>query len=95
MTNSTIDKARDLIRNKPYLAWSTKNYSELSPQSILESIISYGDWSDFMSITKLFGMDQSVRLFEEIKNKRRSNLRTQTANYFTKYFEKHAQRDTL
>jgi len=90
MINSTIDKARDLIRNKPYLAWSTKNYNELSPQCILESVIGYGDWSDFISLTELFGMTQSARLFEEIKNKRRSNLRTQTTNYFTKYFEKHA-----
>ena len=90
MTNSTLDKARGLIRDKPYLVWATKNYDELSPQSILEGVISYGDWSDFMFLTELFGMDQSARLFEEIKNKRRSNLRIQTVNYFTKYFEKHA-----
>lgn len=90
MIDSAIDKARDLIRNKPYLAWSTKNYNELSPQSILESVINYGDWSDFVFLTELFGMNQSARLFEEIKNKRRNNLRIQTANYFTKYFEKHA-----
>lgn len=90
MISSTIDKARDLIRNKPYLAWSTKNYNELSPQSILESVISYGDWSDFTALTKLFGITQSAELFEEIKNKRRSNLRPQTINYFTKYFKKYA-----
>ena len=90
MTNSTLDKARGLIRDKPYLVWATKNYDELSPQSIFEGVISYGDWSDFMFLTELFGMDQSARLFEEIKDKRRSNLRIQTVNYFTKYFEKHA-----
>lgn len=90
MTDSTVDKARDLIRNKPYLAWSTKNYDELSPQSIFESVISYGDWSDFVLLTELFGMSQSAKLFREITNKRRNNLRTQTVNYFTKYFEKYA-----
>jgi hypothetical protein len=89
MTEAALEQARNLIRNKPYLAWSTKNYSELTPQSILESVISYGDWSDFVTLTKLFGMQQSAVLFENIKNKHRSNLRFQTTNYFTKYFEKH------
>ncbi|MEN9389520.1 MAG: hypothetical protein RLY61_604 [Candidatus Parcubacteria bacterium] len=90
MLDTPINKARDLIKTKPYLAWSTKNYDELTPQSILESIIGYGDWADFISFTEIFGMIQSARLFEEIKNKPRSNLRIQTVNYFTKYFAKHA-----
>ena len=90
MTDIAINKARDLIKNKPYLAWSTKNYAELSPQSILESVISYGDWPDFMSLIDLFGMNTSAKLFEEIKNKRRNNLRPQTVSYFTRYFEKYA-----
>lgn len=70
--------------------WSIRNYEDLSPESILESVISYGDWPDFVKLTEIFGMKQSAELFKEIKNRRRTNLRPRTDNYFTKYFEKHA-----
>lgn len=70
--------------------WSTKSHNELSAESIFESAISYGDWSDFLKLIEIFGMKESMMLFKKIKNKRRSNLRPQTANYFTKYFDKHA-----
>jgi len=90
MTNHDIQKARELIKSKPYLMWSTQNYDGLSPESIFESVISYGDWSDFVKLTEIFGLKQSAELFKKIKSKQRSNLRPQTANYFTKYFEKHA-----
>ena len=69
--------------------WATQNYDDLSPESILESVISYGDWLDFVKLTEIFGIKQSAELFKEIKSKRRTNLRPQTTNYFTKYFEKH------
>ncbi|HAZ29814.1 TPA: hypothetical protein DCY43_03695 [candidate division WWE3 bacterium] len=90
MTDFNIKEARQLIKDKPYLMWSTKSYDELSPQSILESVINYGDWPDFERLIAIFGLKQSSELFKDIKNKRRTNLRPKTVNYFTKYFEKHA-----
>ena len=95
MTNDQIQKARLVIKNKPYLMWSTKNYDELSPESVFENVINYGDWADFITIKEIFGIKQSSDLFNEIKRKRRSNLTPQTINYFTKYFNKYAQRDTF
>ena len=90
MTNSNIQEARELIKSKPYLVWSTQNYDELSPERILESVVSYGDWPDFLKLIKIFGLKQSAQLFNEIKTKRRTNLSPQTTHYFTNYFEKYA-----
>lgn len=91
MTDSSIQEARELIKSRPYLMWSTKNYSELSPESILENVISYGDWTDFKQLVKIFGIKQCAKLFtSKIINKQRTNLKPQTVNYFTKYFQKNA-----
>jgi len=70
--------------------WSTRSYDTLSPQVIVESVLNYGDWPDFTRLTEIFGIKQTSQLFDELKNKKRTNLRPKTINYFTKYFEKHA-----
>ncbi|PIR42535.1 hypothetical protein CO058_03545 [candidate division WWE3 bacterium CG_4_9_14_0_2_um_filter_35_11] len=90
MINSDIQKAREIVKNKPYLMWSTQNYNTLSPESILECVISYGNWDDFINLTKIFGMKKNSKLFELLKNKKRSNLRPRTNDYFSRYFKKHA-----
>lgn len=90
MADLEIQKARELIKNKPHLIWYTKNYDNLSPESILESVLNYGDWEDFKKLLSIFGIKDSSQLFRAIKNKQRCNLKPRTLNYFTKYFEKHA-----
>ncbi|OGC52144.1 hypothetical protein A2982_01495 [candidate division WWE3 bacterium RIFCSPLOWO2_01_FULL_39_13] len=90
MINSDIQKARKLIEKKPYLVWSTQSYDKLSPERILESVISYGDWVDFIKLTEIFGMKKCAKLFEVISGKRRNNLRPKTQNYFSRYFRKYA-----
>lgn len=81
---------QDYIKNKPYLVWSTKNYDELSENSIIESILNYGNWEDFLFIEKTLGIKKVSNIFELLKNKQRTNLRPQTANYFSNYFNKYA-----
>lgn len=90
MSDNALEQARKLIKAKPYLVWYTKNYDNLSPQSILENVLNTGDWEDFLTISQIFGMKQTAKIFDDIKNKARTNLRPQTINYFTKYFQTHA-----
>jgi len=90
MTDPLLNKARNYIKSKPYLAWSTTNYENLSPQIIAESIFNYGNWEDFQYIKKLFGIEEINKLFKEISNKKRTNLKPRTINYFTKYLNKYA-----
>lgn len=89
MTDPILNEARNYIKSKPYLAWSTSNYNNLSPQIIVENIFNYGNWEDFQYIKNLFGIKETDKLFKEISSKKRTNLKPQTINYFTKYFNKY------
>ena len=90
MTNAQLVDARNLISQKPYLIWSTKNTQNLSSQIILESILNYGDWTDFLEIIRIMGISEAAKLFKQLKDKKRSNLRKQTVHYFTNYFNQYA-----
>ncbi|MBP7786017.1 hypothetical protein KA062_02050, partial [Patescibacteria group bacterium] len=78
MDEKDLIKVRNYLKLKPYLVWSTKNYEDLSPDFIVESILNYGDWNDFLFIKDLFGIKNLSQIFENISKKRRVNLRPQT-----------------
>jgi len=90
MDDKNLIKARNYLKLKPYLVWSTKNYEVFSPELIVESILNYGDWNDFLFIKDLFGIKNLSQIFENISKKRRVNLRPQTINYFKMFFSKYA-----
>jgi len=70
--------------------WYTKNYDDLSEKSILEAVLNYGDWEDFLFLKKTLGLERIYNLFNEMRAQRRVNLRPQVVNYFSKYFAKYA-----
>jgi len=90
MDEKDLIKVRNYLKLKPYLVWSTKNYEVFSPELIVESILNYGDWNDFLFIKDLFGIKNLSQIFENISKKRRVNLRPQTINYFKMFFSKYA-----
>ena len=90
MLASKLQKARLLIKKRPYLIWYSNNLDGFSEESIFESIINYGDWEDFLEMQNIFGIKTSYSLFKKVINKKRSNIRPQTKNYFEKYFTQYA-----
>jgi len=90
MNEKAVKKARDYVKSRPYLMWSTSDYENLSPEIIVESILNYGDWDDFNFVRDLFGVKELSLIFEKILKKRRVNLRPPTVNYFKNYFNKYA-----
>ena len=56
----------------------------------MEHILGYGDWEDFINFEKIFGIKEAQALFEGLKGKKRANLKPQTINYFSNYFNKYA-----
>ncbi|MFZ1721665.1 MAG: hypothetical protein WAU07_04120 [Microgenomates group bacterium] len=89
MTTEKVILAREFIRKKPYLVWYTKDYDNLSPLSIVEAVLNYGDWNDVLELQETLGIQVMNDIFHEIIQKKRVNLRPQTINYFEKYFEKY------
>ena len=90
MNSMNLQKARNIIKKNPHLVWYSKNYNNLSPDSIFEAFLNYGDWDDFLKLQKIFGIEDSKTLFVKAISKKRSNIRFETRNYFEKYFAKYA-----
>ena len=86
MNTSKLQKAGEFIKKKPYLIWYSRNYKNLSEESIFEAIINYGNWKDFIKLQKLFGTKTLYLLFKKAVSKKRSNIRSETKNYFKKYY---------
>ena len=84
-----MSQARQLIKDKPYLIWSTKNYDGLDAPAITEAIFSGGGWDDFLSLRRIFGLGKLKNIFLDLINKRRVNLRPETVNFFNLYFKHH------
>ena len=79
-----------LILAKPHLAWYVKDKQNLSPESMLEHILNYGNWDDYILAERALGIHSTEAIFEKLKTKKRVNLRPQTISYFERYFEKYA-----
>jgi len=81
------------IKKRPYLIWYTKNYDQLSAESIVEAVLNYGDWDDVQGLIKILGMKKTAEIFWR-KSKPdkfgRQNYRPEIKHYFKLYFDKHA-----
>lgn len=83
-------KLLEIFYRKPYLAWYIKDVKKLSTNSLVEHILNYGDWDDYFIAENALGIKSAMEIFNDLKNKPRSNLRKKTINYFDKYFERYA-----
>jgi hypothetical protein len=84
---STIN---EFIKNRPYLVWYTKNHENLTPDSIVEAVLNYGDWEDVQEMLKILGVDKTAEIFNKTSQKKRNNYRERTKEYFSRYFKKYS-----
>lgn len=80
----------EMLQKKPYLTWYLANKTQLSEKSILEHILNYGDWDDYLLTQRTFGIQKTKQLFEEMLSGHRINLRQKTIAYFSRYFTAYA-----
>ena len=85
-----MNKLHTLFEKKPYLAWYISDKEKMSKISIVEHILNYGNWDDYLIAEKALGIKNTQAIFENIKSKKRVNLRPQTINYFDKYYGEYA-----
>ena len=90
MQEAALKSAQDYIRSTPYLIWYTTAYDQLSAESIVEGVLTTGDWHDYIKIESIFGLQETREIFHHLIEKKRSNLRPQTRTYFMKYFQTYA-----
>lgn len=80
----------DFIKKRPYLIWYTKNYDNLSPDSIVEAVLNYGNWDDVQKMIKILGIKKTASIFKKRSRMKRSNYDPKVKNYFQLYFNKYA-----
>jgi len=85
-----LDKARNIIRNNPGLIWYTTSYENLSAEAITEAILNYGSWENFQELQNLLGIKTLAQIFQQLVQKKRSNIHPLVKNYFNNYFTKYA-----
>ncbi|PIU33412.1 hypothetical protein COY29_03450 [Candidatus Woesebacteria bacterium CG_4_10_14_0_2_um_filter_39_14] len=83
-------KINDFIKKRPYLIWHTKNFDNLSVDSIVEAVLNYGSWDDFEKMVKILGMKKTASIFRKRLKQKRCNYRPEIKNYFQLYFRKYA-----
>lgn len=83
----------DFIKKRKHLIWYVKNYDKLSPESIVEATLNYGNWEDVQTLIKIMGIKKVAKIFRE-KSKPgkwgRTNYDPKLTNYFNLYFKRYA-----
>jgi len=85
-----MNKLLGLFYEKPYLAWYVRDVKNISKESMLEHIFNYGNWEDYLDAEESLGIKNTKEIFDDLKSRKRTNLRKKTINYFNKYFQKYA-----
>ena len=80
----------DFIKKRPYLIWYTKDYDKLSPETIVEAVLNYGDWDDVKKVIEILGIRKTASIFRKKSKQKRCNYHPEVKNYFRLYFNKYA-----
>jgi len=79
-----------LKQRKSYWWW-VKDVTKLERESVLEAIMNYGTWGEFLYLKKRWGRTQVEQLFDKMtKNRTRINLRKAPIALYSNYFAKYA-----
>ena len=78
----------NFIKKRKYLVWYTKNYENLSSESIVEATLNYGNWNDVKKLISILGIKKTAVIFKKQIAWKRKKYRPEVENYFKLYFKK-------
>jgi len=82
------EKVRQIIRSKPYLAWSTRNIEALSLEAMVEAVLTKGDFDDFRAVVNILGVEAVREIFTRQVSRPRKNYSRKTEHFFRLLFER-------
>ncbi len=88
---------QDLINENSVLFWSVskEDLVKLSPEVVVETFLNYADINQIKKMIEIIGIQRVAEIFHnQIKNAR-VNYHKRTINYFTLYFNRHAQKSSV
>ena len=86
----TEQQYKTLVAPREYLWWDIADKRTLSLESVVEGILTKGDFDDIKCLLAEIGIPEVRRIFEIQIKKERCNYRPPTINYFSLYFAHHA-----
>jgi hypothetical protein len=94
--NNTDIKA--FIRQNSDLFWYTPEdkRESISDETLLETILNYGDLNAVKQLLRLWGINQTADRFEKLVNesdRKKGNFHELTLNFFKEFFKRHAHQD--
>lgn len=89
-TNNHVSKISEYFQKKPYLHWWIPDTNTLSDESVVFSILNYGDFDDVKLLLKEMGIQNVKKIFEKQIHAKRNNYNKKTQHYFSLYFDTYA-----
>ena len=83
---------QDLTHMIKHLFWwvSEKEIASLSPDAIVESVLSNGNEDTVRQLFDYYGIEKVAEIFNRQISGRRINYRPRTVHFFKQYFNRHA-----
>jgi hypothetical protein len=79
----------ELALTRKTLFWYVKDVSSLSEEAILEGVLKYGNWKDFLNILEILGFYRFKEIFFKQISHKRVNYSPKTINLFQVYIKNH------
>lgn len=78
------------LEDREALWWWVADVTKLDDRSILEGVMNYGQWEDFLELKRRWGLTKIKNLYQEMTQARRCNLRPPARVLYNKYLARHA-----
>ncbi|MFH1959253.1 MAG: hypothetical protein ABIJ22_02930 [Patescibacteria group bacterium] len=85
-----MSKWHTWLKKRKAIWWWVPDTTKLRDKSILEGVMNYGRWQDFLDLEKQWGFKKIKKLFMEMLRARRCNLRPPTKILYSEYLQRHA-----
>ncbi len=79
-----------LVAPRTHLWWGAGDWRRLSKKSVVEGILSRGNWDDVLALIDEWGIQEVKQIFDRQTAGPRTNYRPQTIHFFRLYFDRHA-----
>ncbi|MDZ7761493.1 MAG: hypothetical protein U5L00_14720 [Desulfovermiculus sp.] len=81
-----------IVQKKPFLFWSVGDKTQLGEHAVIEAVLKYGDFDDFLLLKQELGLDTVAQTFDQLMRSKRCNMHPRTINFWKLYFARHALR---
>jgi hypothetical protein len=82
-------KLSDFAATRKTLFWYIRDITILSDSAIVEWIVKYGNWKDFLQVLEIIWFENFREIFSRQISQKRVNYHPRTINLFQTYIKNH------